>query len=181
MACRSAFLHLSPWRTFRAHQAPALPSKPSFFQRPETSIHISFARPASQLRPRKPPPRYSRFGRAQQVYGLWQTSPGFRYGVGAVGLGGGIFYWHNLERVPISGRLRFNCVSANLEKQISAGGYQQILQQYGRDILPENHSYSRMVTRVMERLIPQSGLVGEDWEVRVIDDKNEKNAFVMPG
>ena len=179
MALHPAFVKSIPCRTFRAHQVPV--PKPTFLPQPSPSAQRVFLRSASRQSTRRPPPRYTRFGRAQQVYGLWQTSPGFRYGVGAVGLGAGGFYWYNLERVPISGRLRFNCVSANLEKEISAGGYQQVLQEYKGNILPPNHPYSRMVNRVMERLIPQSGLVEEEWEVRVIDDKDQKNAFVMPG
>lgn len=38
-----------------------------------------------------------------------------------------------------------------------------------------------MVDRVMKRLIPASGLGGDGWEVRVIGDKNQQNAFVLPG
>ena len=37
-----------------------------------------------------------------------------------------------------------------------------------------------MVQRVLNRLIPHSGLQGEEWEIHVIDDP-EKNAFVIPG
>ena len=33
----------------------------------------------------------------------------------------------------------------------------------------------------MERLIPASGLGSEGWEVRVIGDPRQKNAFVLPG
>ncbi len=38
-----------------------------------------------------------------------------------------------------------------------------------------------MVNRVVARLLPVSGLPNQKWEVRVIDDPEEKNAFVMPG
>lgn len=37
-----------------------------------------------------------------------------------------------------------------------------------------------MVQRVMDRLIPASGLEGKEWEVHVIES-DEKNAFVIPG
>ena len=87
----------------------------------------------------------------------------------------------NLEKVPITGRRRFNCVSPAFEKQISDGGFQAMLQQYQRSILPPHHPYSILVNTVMSRLIPVSGLEGEKWEVRVIDDPKQKNAFVMPG
>ncbi|KAL9104334.1 MAG: hypothetical protein Q9163_000725 [Psora crenata] len=142
------------------------------------------ARSASQWGPRgprRPDPRYNRFGRPGKLYSLWYTSPGFRYGLGAVGIGGGAFYIANLDRVPITGRRRFNCVSPATEKWISDGQFQAVLQQYRGRILPPHHSYSRMVNRVMSRLIPLSRLEGEKWEVRVIDDPDQKNAFVMPG
>ena len=38
-----------------------------------------------------------------------------------------------------------------------------------------------MVNKVLERLIPAAGLEGQNWEVRVIDDPEQKNAFVLPG
>lgn len=37
-----------------------------------------------------------------------------------------------------------------------------------------------MVQRVLTRLLPHSGLEGEEWEIHVIDD-DMKNAFVVPG
>ena len=71
-------------------------------------------RTASQFR--RPQPRFSR---TQQLRELWFTSPGFRYGIVAAGLGGGTFYVYNLERVPVSGRLRFNCIPAQYEEQMA--------------------------------------------------------------
>jgi len=38
----------------------------------------------------------------------------------------------------------------------------------------------RKVRRVLERLIPASGLTDQNWEIHVIDDP-QKNAFVIPG
>ncbi len=38
-----------------------------------------------------------------------------------------------------------------------------------------------MVNRVLGRLIQAAGLEGQKWEVRVIDDPEEMNAFVLPG
>ena len=126
-------------------------------------------------------PRYQRFSNAQRLYNLWYTSPNFRYGVGALGAGGGIFYYTNLERVPVSGRLRFNCVPEFFLEKRGQDGFQMIMQEFGSRVLPPNHPYSRLVNRVLERLIPASGLDGLKWEVRVIDDPAQKNAFVMPG
>lgn len=137
-------------------------------------------RSASQFR--RPQPRYNRFSRTQQIRELWFTSPGFRYGVGAAGLGGGTFYVYNLERVPISGRLRFNCVPAQYEEQMAQEQFQQVMRAYQGRVLPANHPKSRLVRRVLERLVPNSGLEAHGgWEVRVIDDRENMNAFVIPG
>ena len=58
--------------------------------------------------------------------------------------------------------------------------YQQTLQEFGKKIMPEYTNEHRMVQRVLDRLIPHSGLEGENWEIHVIDDPM-KNAFVIPG
>lgn len=59
--------------------------------------------------------------------------------------------------------------------------YQQTLQQYHGQVLPSWHPSSMMVQRVLDRLIPSSGVADSAWEVHVIDDPGQKNAFVMPG
>lgn len=87
----------------------------------------------------------------------------------------------NLERVPVSGRLRFNCIAEKWEERIGARAYEQLLQQYGTQIFPSRHPSSQMVQRVMERLTPVSGAGGASWEVVVIDDPEMVNAFVIPG
>lgn len=87
---------------------------------------------------------------------------------------------YNLEEVPISHRRRFNIVSPGKEAEAGQMMFQQTMQQYGNAILPAYHPKSRMVQRVLNRLIPHSGLEGEDWEVHVIEDPM-KNAFVIPG
>ena len=129
----------------------------------------------------RPRPRYNRFGRVEQVRYLWSTSSSFRYGLFAVGAGGATFVAYNMETVPISGRRRFNCVSEDYERWMSHATYRMVMSEYGRKILPPDHPDSRMVQRVMDRLIPASGLSREGWEVKVIGDKEEKNAFVLPG
>ena len=60
--------------------------------------------------------------------------------------------------------------------------YQDLLQEYRERLLPPHHPKVQMVQRVLDRLIPHSGLNGEmnRWEVHVIDE-DTKNAFVIPG
>lgn len=156
---------------------PLMPRQPSIPRIPSRS-QSQFPRFPGGGRRR---PNYNRFERAQQIRYLWSTNQKFRYGVFAVGAGGGVFVTYNLERVPVSHRLRFNCVPESWERAASNGMYQQVMLQYGRKILPPNHPDSRMVQRVMDRLIPASGLGHNGWEVKVIADTEQKNAFVLPG
>lgn len=130
---------------------------------------------------RGPQPRYSRFTRVEGLYALWLTSPAFRIGLGIVGLAGGTFYVSNLEHVPITGRRRFNFISPEQEAALAGDQFQLVMQTFGERVLPPNHPYSRIVNRVVARLLPAAGLQGQDFEVRVINDSNQKNAFVMPG
>ena len=171
---------IQPLKAFRAPSSisPILRTLP-----PRPLLPRKSFRPLSQRGPQRPQqrPQYNRFGRPQAVYDLWLTSPYFRYGVGAVGLGGGTFYILNLEKVPVTGRRRFNCYSPAQEKAMAESVYQMLMQDYGQDILPPSHPDSKLVNKVMGRLIVAAGLEGENWEVKVINDPNQQNAFVLPG
>jgi len=94
----------------------------------------------------------------------------------------GVVYVSNLEEVPVSHRRRFNIVSEDFEQQSGRQLYQEVMQQYGGQMLPAWHPKSMMVQKVLDRLIPHSGLGTEknSWEVHVIADE-QKNAFVIPG
>ncbi|KAI4130218.1 MAG: hypothetical protein LQ338_001833 [Usnochroma carphineum] len=96
--------------------------------------------------------------------------------------GGGITLWigSNIEKVPGSGRYRFNCVSEEYEAQLGRMGYQQVMRQFRGEILSPRDPRHQMVGRVLTRLLPNSGLNG-DWEYHVIDEPNQINAFVLPG
>lgn len=96
-------------------------------------------------------------------------------------IGGGVFYVYNLERVPVSGRLRFNCVSEEWVKGGATKLHEEILREYGKQILPAWHPSSRMVQKVLDRLKPVSGAAETSWEVVMIDDPDTPNAFVTPG
>ncbi|PQE32874.1 mitochondrial metalloendopeptidase oma1 protein [Rutstroemia sp. NJR-2017a WRK4] len=94
---------------------------------------------------------------------------------------GGIwFYVSNLEEVPVSHRRRFNIYRPEDVEGEGARMYQQIMQQYGGAILPAWDRRTKMVHRVMARLVRANGLENVDWEVHVIAS-DEKNAFVIPG
>ena len=125
--------------------------------------------------------QYNRFSRAQTIKYLWQNSPGFRYGVGAAGTGVVGFVGYNIESVPVSNRKRFNWVNPEYEEQMGMEQYKQVMQEFRDQILPQWHPNTRLVQSVLDRLIPASGLKGQKWEVNVIDDKEQMNAFVIPG
>ncbi|MBV35738.1 MAG: hypothetical protein CMP47_09865 [Rickettsiales bacterium] len=125
--------------------------------------------------------QWSRFGPVRRVQYLWRNHPNK---ILAVGVGSGAFYVYNLEEVPITHRRRFNIYSPETEKSLAGGPqqYQALLQEFGGKILPPNHPYTELVARVVERLLPTTrGLAGDDWQVHVIDDATQKNAFVVPG
>jgi hypothetical protein len=82
-----------------------------------------------------------------------------------------IFYYTHLEEVPVSGRKRFMCYDDASVERDGARLYQQIMQEAvnAGALLPPSDRRSRMVNRVMKRLIPASGLENVDWEVHVIN------------
>lgn len=121
----------------------------------------------------------SRFRPINRVQYVWNN---YRRQIATVGVGGGVIYVYNLEQVPITGRRRFNILSAKTEKSIMEGGYPLLLQELKGKILPAEHPYTRMVANVVERLLPSvKELAGDDWRVHVINDPKQMNAFVMPG
>ena len=115
------------------------------------------------------------------LFRRWSQRPTFYYEAGGLAGVVGIFYISNVETVPVSGRRRFNVISDANEKWLGQMTLDQLLQEYQGQILPESSREHRMAVRVMERLIPHCGLEGQEWEVRVIDDRGQKNAFVLPG
>ena len=180
MACR-------PRRVFTSFsRLTTAPPHPSFVPYRSPALHKPIAlasklpvRPASQW-VRGPRPKYSRFSRVEGLYALWRTSPAFRIGLGLVGVAGGIFYFANIEYVPVTGRRRFNFISPEQEASLAEEQYKAVMQEYDGKVLPPDHPYSRAVVAVAARLLPASGLQDQQWEVRVINDPSV-NAFVMPG
>ena len=59
--------------------------------------------------------------------------------------------------------------------------YAELIREYQGRILPPGHPASKMVKKVMERLVPVCGLEGEEWDVAVIADDKMINASVLPG
>ncbi|ODH52931.1 T-complex protein 1, theta subunit [Paracoccidioides brasiliensis] len=100
-----------------------------------------------------------------------------------------VFYAWNLEVVPMTGRLRFNCISNEFEMRYGKQAYEMVVQEYHGRLLPNSHPLVRYVDSVFRQLIltshPQLGKGDEmlkrlNWKVHVIDSP-EMNAFVLPG
>lgn len=168
-----------------------LRSQPSSFFRSPCQIQYSKTRPFHTSHYRAA--RYQHFGNRQHqrprtridlirdLFERWQARPTFYYEVGGLGLAGGGFYVYNLENVPVSGRWRFNVISPQAEEQMGQGQLQQILREYQGRVVPEWDKRAVQVRRVLDRLVPASGLLADkQWSVHVIEDE-QKNAFVIPG
>lgn len=162
---------------------PALRTFTSNTTRPRTRAQpfwSNLRQGQKQQRGYRQPFNYNRFQATRSGFRKWASHPHFYYHVAGIGGFVGGVYVYNLEEVPVSHRRRFNIVSPETEAKTGQMMYEQTLQEYGRQILPASHPKSRMVQRVLNRLIPHSGLENEKWEVHVIND-DMKNAFVIPG
>ncbi|EWC46969.1 hypothetical protein DRE_03731 [Drechslerella stenobrocha 248] len=179
---------------------PAVTTLPRFPSIPTSTPPRLLLPRSTPTRPTSTPPRffhtsapqqsayYRRHQRSQRLRaGLlnlllrWASRPTFFFEV--AGLGGltGCFYLYHVEEVPVSGRRRFNVISPEFEQQLGEGQYAEIQRQFQHKILPERDARVRQVQRVLDRLIPNSGLPATyDWKVTVIDSP-ETNAFVIPG
>jgi metalloendopeptidase OMA1, mitochondrial len=158
--------HLRP-----PHPSPALPKL-------QQTRFASYRYQRFDGGPNQKQQQWSRIGPIYRLQYLWRN---YQKPIIFVGAAGGVFYVSNLEQVPITGRRRFNVIGPDMEKQLALQGYEEILRQYRGKILPPNHPYTEMAARVVERLLPASGLQNEEWRVHVIDEPKEINAFVIPG
>lgn len=105
-----------------------------------------------------------------------------------------VFYITHLETVPVSGRTRFNCYTEETAEEQGIVAYQQIVSQAAQAgaLVPKWDPRVRRVQKVLDRLIEGgnlgTGKIGDDysgrevgWEVHLIEDPNQANAFVLPG
>ncbi|KAL9012463.1 MAG: hypothetical protein Q9173_002779 [Seirophora scorigena] len=125
-------------------------------------------------------PRRPQYNRFQAASALWKTSPFFRIGVAIAGSGIVVWVTSNIEKIPSSGRWRFNCVSEEYEAKLGRMSYELEMEDLQGQLLSPSDLRHKMVGKTLARLIPNSGLHG-DWEYHVIDDPDIINAFVLPG
>jgi hypothetical protein len=161
---------------------------------PQTSFHPRTAPSHGTFRTYQKLPfgrnnqQYQRFSARSGIASFftnWAQKPTFYRDIGVITAGGGAVYVLNLEEVPVSGRRRFNFIPAKIEEALGESTVAEIQQQYAGRFLDDSDPRSRMVKRVLERLLPFAfkeghGLSEMNWEVHVIDSP-EQNAFVVPG
>ncbi|KAJ5792277.1 uncharacterized protein N7503_008255 [Penicillium pulvis] len=176
---------ISP-RTYSQWKFNTLPRKnPRSLQKSPTCRLPQIPRRAFSSGPRFSYPRntYNRFGgggrREPLIYNVVRYLKPQHYVLIGLGLSG--VYLYNTDVVEITGRRRFNMVSAKMELEMGEQTYRQVLNEERGKILPDNHPVTQMVDRVLQRLIPLAPIEGADWKVHVIADPNMKNAFVLPG
>lgn len=83
--------------------------------------------------------------------------------------GGGVIFWRtHIEEVPVSGRKRFICFSEESVEAEGEAAYRSIMADAQRQgaLVPEWDSRSKMVTRVMSRLIEAGELVSANAVLR---------------
>ncbi|GAA5922115.1 M48 family metallopeptidase [Sporobolomyces koalae] len=105
--------------------------------------------------------------------------------------GGGAYYVTHLEQVPESGRWRFMDTSEETEREMAVQSFNEVMQQYQRQILPESHPQSKYVTEIVRRIVESNDLQVDakhsrsnamnGWQVFVVQDDSTQNAFVIPG
>jgi hypothetical protein len=95
----------------------------------------------------------------------WARRPYFYYEIGGFGVLVAGFYVYNSERVPVSGRRRFNVVPVEYERRMGQAEYDSLMKQVQKDLLPQRHPSVLRVKRVLSRLV--SGLD----DLRRMDDE----------
>ena len=130
---------------------------------------------------RRPSPQYERFRPVTNFSQRWRNSASFRYAVGGVLIGSIVFVIYNLERVPISGRLRFNYLPKKWEQRIGEEQYNRILRDHRGRFLPPNSRLAVFSRNVLDKLLLANRLDAQNWKVMVIDDDETVNAYVFPG
>lgn len=104
--------------------------------------------------------------------------------VGAVVVAAVAFYLLNSQTVPVTGRRRFNFLSDEMVARAYAHAADAVIRDVhaqGGRFLSDWDPRTRLVERVMKRLIPASGMTDLDWEIHVIaDDRSSPSSSCAP-
>lgn len=150
---------------------------------------------------------YYRQGGWKRWYYIWQNMNQSQRKVVYAG-GGlfGIFIVSHIQEAPVTKRYRLMITAEWIENMVTKSSFNQVIQEYGRFILPDSHPVSKRVASIMVRLIsaahdyqdPETGerinlftslgksdIPLDKWEFYVIDDvamnQPSPNAFVIGG
>ncbi|KAJ5755433.1 hypothetical protein N7533_004976 [Penicillium manginii] len=172
----------TPQRTSPRIQSQLHPiTLPRPTQRPFTSTPISRLRTSTKSSYHQRP-NYNRFSGSQRT-SLFRTlltkSKPHHFVLIGIGISG--LYLYNTDVVEMTGRRRFNCISAERELAMGAESYREVLASERGKVLPDSHPLTKSVDRVLQRLIPMADIEGAEWKVHVIKDDGNANAFVLPG
>ncbi|KFZ11605.1 hypothetical protein V501_04654 [Pseudogymnoascus sp. VKM F-4519 (FW-2642)] len=175
---------LEPWRNIRG--GPLSTGS----RQQQRAFHESFNTRRRQIFRRIEPHNARPLITPEQVRRLFASGQFRGFAILAAG-GVTIFYFMNIETVPVSGRQRFNCYSEGSAEEQGRLAYNQILSEEARKgkVLPESDSRVKRVKTVLARLIEAGDLgtgqsdskKGDGWTVHVIEDPHQANAFVLPG
>ncbi|KAK0643106.1 peptidase family M48-domain-containing protein [Cercophora newfieldiana] len=206
-AIMSRLFRAPPLPLRRPHPIPAVAPTAPFRPTTRAVSLLPPSRPARPPPPRNRPPRQTKppafpppprryatyrdpYGReirpllTSGSFGRAARSPNTYLIVGIAVSGAFLFYFSNLETVPVTGRTRFNVYGPDTVREAGEMQYRALLyelEKQGARILPDWDWRALRVKRVMRKLIPFSGMAGEDWEIFVIEDPHTQNAFVLPG
>lgn len=88
------------------------------------------------------------------------------------------FYFYNSQKVPVTGRRRFNFLSDAWVEASHKRDAEMVIEEVvkeGGKFLSEWDPRTIAVKTVMQRLIPLSGLEHLEWEIHVIDDSSRSS------
>ena len=89
-------------------------------------------------------------------------------GVTVAVAGLGIFWWTHREQVPITGRWRFYFMSNYVLKRDNST-YPAMIKEIEPVVFHDNHPTAILVRRVLDRLLPSSGLEHLNWKLHVVN------------
>lgn len=123
----------------------------------------------------------SNFGTRRSAGGT-RRSGGFRWQLVILfAIGAGIYYFMNLETVPLTGRKQLRTMEPDQEIQLGLQSYQQILSENQGSLITSGSIYdtvNEIGDRIARAAAPEDP--GFDWAFNVIESE-QANAFALPG
>jgi len=108
-----------------------------------------------------------------------------KFVVAGSSLVGGLAYAYesHIQECGVTGRRRFVALTPDQTKKISKVEFENLLEEFGPDILPDRHHIYERVVKVSNRILQGNKdirqIYDKNWTVTVVDQP-VKNAFVLP-